>query len=325
MIKYIGKRILMLVPVLLGVVLLVFSMMYFSPGNAEDYILGDMATEEDKEAFREEHGLNEPFVIQYINYVKDALRGDLGISYTTKQPVAEEIFKRFPTTFKLALLSALWSIVIGITIGIISAVRQYSILDNVTRLIAMLGVSIPTFWEGLMLIILFSVQLALLPASGFTTWKHWILPSFTIGTHSAATVMRMMRSSMLEAIRQDYITTAKSKGQTNFVVVTKHALRNAIIPVMTLVGVNFGKLLGGSAITEIVFSIPGLGNLIIDGIKVKNAPLVQGGILVIALAMALCNLLIDVLYAYVDPRIRSQYVKPKVKLAQKSATTEEEK
>ena len=325
MIKYIGKRILMLVPVLLGVVLLVFSMMYFSPGNAEDYILGDMATEEDKEAFREEHGLNEPFVIQYINYVKDALRGDLGISYTTKQPVAEEIFKRFPPTFKLALLSTLWSIVIGITIGIISAVRQYSILDNVTRLIAMLGVSIPTFWEGLMLIILFSVQLALLPASGFTTWKHWILPSFTIGTHSAATVMRMMRSSMLEAIRQDYITTAKSKGQTNFVVVTKHALRNAIIPVMTLVGVNFGKLLGGSAITEIVFSIPGLGNLIIDGIKVKNAPLVQGGILVIALAMALCNLLIDVLYAYVDPRIRSQYVKPKVKLAPKSATTEEEK
>lgn len=324
MIKYIGKRILMLIPVLLGVVLLVFSMMYFSPGSAEDYILGDMATEEDKEAFREENGLNAPFIVQYFNYVKDAVRGDLGISYTTKQPVADEIFERFPTTFKLALLSTLWSIVIGITIGIISAVRQYSIMDHVTRLVAMLGVSVPTFWEGLMLIILFSVQFALLPSSGFTTWKHWILPSFTIGTHSAATVMRMMRSSMLEAIRQDYITTAKAKGQTNFIVVTKHALRNAIIPVMTLVGVNFGRLLGGSAITEIVFSIPGLGNLIIAGIKVKNAPLVQGGILVIALAMALCNLIVDVLYAYVDPRIRSQYVKPRVKLAAaKSATTEE--
>ena len=324
MIKYIGKRILMLIPVLLGVVLLVFSMMYFSPGSAEDYILGDMATEEDKEAFREENGLNAPFIVQYFNYVKDAVRGDLGISYTTKQPVADEIFERFPTTFKLALLSTLWSIVIGITIGIISAVRQYSILDHVTRLVAMLGVSVPTFWEGLMLIILFSVQFALLPSSGFTTWKHWILPSFTVGTHSAATVMRMMRSSMLEAIRQDYITTAKAKGQTNFIVVTKHALRNAIIPVMTLVGVNFGRLLGGSAITEIVFSIPGLGNLIIAGIKVKNAPLVQGGILVIALAMALCNLIVDVLYAYVDPRIRSQYVKPRVKLAAaKSATTEE--
>ena len=314
----------MLIPVLLGVVLLVFCMMYFSPGSAEDYILGDMATEEDKEAFREENGLNAPFIVQYFNYVKDAVRGDLGISYTTKQPVADEIFERFPTTFKLALLSTLWSIVIGITIGIISAVRQYSILDHVTRLVAMLGVSVPTFWEGLMLIILFSVQFALLPSSGFTTWKHWILPSFTIGTHSAATVMRMMRSSMLEAIRQDYITTAKAKGQTNFIVVTKHALRNAIIPVMTLVGVNFGRLLGGSAITEIVFSIPGLGNLIIAGIKVKNAPLVQGGILVIALAMALCNLIVDVLYAYVDPRIRSQYVKPRVKLAAaKSATTEE--
>lgn len=176
-----------------------------------------------------------------------------------------------------------------------------------------------------MLIILFSVQLALLPASGFTTWKHWILPSFTIGTHSAATVMRMMRSSMLEAIRQDYITTAKSKGQTNFIVIMKHALRNAIIPVMTLVGVNFGRLLGGSAIIEIVFSIPGLGNLIIDGIKVKNAPLVQGGILVIALAMALCNLFIDVLYAYVDPRIRSQYVKPRARKAAQTTTTGEEK
>lgn len=325
MLKYIGKRILMLIPVLLGVVLLVFSMMYFSPGNAEDYILGDMATEEDKEAFREEHGLNDPFLVQYINYVKDALKGDLGISYTTKQPVAKEIFQRFPTTFKLALFSTLWSIVIGVTIGIISAVKQYSVMDNVTRLIAMLGVSVPTFWEGLMLIILFSVQLALLPSAGFTTWKHWILPSFTIGTHNAATVMRMMRSSMLEAIRQDYITTAKSKGQINFIVVMKHALRNAIIPVMTLVGVNFGRLLGGSAITEIVFSIPGLGNLIIDGIKVKNAPLVQGGILVIALAMALCNLIIDVLYAYVDPRIRSQYVKPKVKVATKTKKTEEEK
>lgn len=326
MIKYIGKRILMLIPVLLGVVLLVFSMMYFSPGNPEDYILGDMATEEDKAAFREENGLDQPFLIQYVNYVKKAISGDLGTSYTTKQPVAKEIFQRFPTTFKLALLSTLWSIVIGITIGIISAVKQYSILDNITRMVAMLGVSIPTFWEGLMLIILFSVQLALLPASGFTTWKHWILPSFTIGTHSAATVMRMMRSSMLEAIRQDYITTAKAKGQTNFIVVTKHALRNAIIPVMTLIGVNFGRLLGGSAITEIVFSIPGLGNLIIDGIKVKNAPLVQGGILVIALAMALCNLIIDVLYAYVDPRIRSQYVKPKVKLAaaQNSEAKEEQ-
>lgn len=324
MIKYIGKRILMLVPVLLGVVLLVFSMMYFSPGNAEDYILGDMATEEDKEAFREENGLNKPFFIQYINYVKDALQGDLGISYTTKQPVSTEIFKRFPITFKLALLSTLWSIVIGITIGIISAVKQYSIMDHVTRLIAMLGVSVPTFWEGLMLIILFSVQLALLPASGFTTWKHWILPSFTIGIPFSSHCNAYDALQHAGSDSSGLYYNGKTKGQTNFVVITKHALRNAIIPVMTLVGVNFGRLLGGSAITEIVFSIPGLGNLIIDGIKVKNAPLVQGGILVIALAMALCNLIVDVLYAYVDPRIRSQYVKPKVKMAAaKSAATEE--
>ena len=311
MLKFIGKRILMMIPVMLGVVLLVFSMMYFSPGKPEDYILGDMATIEDKEKFREENGLNAPFLIQYFNYVKKALQGDLGISYTTKLPVVTEIMRRFPTPFQLALYRTLIAVALGIATGIVSAVKQYTIWDNICRVVAMIGVSMPNFWQGLLLIILFSVILGWLPSSGFSSWKHVILPAVTIGTSSAAVVMRMTRSSMLEAIRQDYIRTARAKGQSEFKVVWHHAFRNAIIPVMTVVGVNFGRMLGGAALSEVVFAIPGLGNLIIGAIKVKNAPLVQGGIMFIALAMSIVNLIVDVLYAYVDPRIRSQYLKPR--------------
>lgn len=311
MLKFIVKRIFMMVPVMLGVVLLVFSMMYFSPGKPEDYILGDMATEEDKEKFRIENGLNEPFIIQYVNYIKKAMTGDLGISYTTKQPVITEIWSRFPTTFKLAFFSTLIAVVLGVATGIVSAVKQYTAWDNICRVIAMIGVSMPNFWQGLLLIILFSVILKWLPSSGFSSWKHVVLPAVTIGTSTAASIMRMTRSSMLEAIRQDYIRTARAKGQTEIKVIWHHAFRNAIIPVMTVVGVNFGKMMGGSALSEVVFAIPGLGNLIIGAIKVKNVPLVQGGIMFIALAMSVVNMIVDVLYAYVDPRIRSQYLKPR--------------
>ncbi|MCI6260147.1 MAG: ABC transporter permease [Pyramidobacter sp.] len=322
MLKFIGKRILMMVPVMLGVVLLVFSMMYFSPGKPEDYILGDMATAEDKAKFRAENGLNDPFIIQYFNYIRKALTGDLGISYTTKQPVVTEIMSRFPTTFQLAFFSTLIAVALGIVTGIVSAVKQYTVWDNICRVLAMIGVSMPNYWQGLLLIILFSVVRKWVPSSGFSSWKHVVLPALTIGTSSAAAVMRMTRSSMLEAIRQDYVRTARSKGQSEIKVVWHHAFRNAIIPVMTVVGVNFGKMLGGAAISEVVFAIPGLGNLIIGAIKVKNAPLVQGGIMFIALAMSIVNLIVDVLYAYVDPRIRSQYLKPRRSRPEKKTAKE---
>lgn len=305
--KYILNRVWMLIPVMLGVVFIAFSMMYFSPGKPEDYILGDMATPEDKELFREEHGLDEPFIVQYFNFVKNAVTGDLGTSYTTKQPVLDEIMTRFPTTFKLALLSTAISIILGVSIGIISAVNQYSIWDHAGRVMAMIGISMPNFWQGMLMILVFSVYLNWLPASGFTSWKHWILPAFTLGGDAAASIMRMTRSTMLEAIRQDYIRTARAKGQKKSVVIWRHALRNAIIPVVTVAGINFSRSLGGSALTEVVFAIPGLGNLIINAIKVKNAPLVQGGILFIAVAMAVVNLIVDILYAFIDPRIRSRY------------------
>lgn len=307
MLKFIGKRILMMIPVLLGVALITFSMMYFSPGEPADFILGDMATEEDKALFNAENGLDRPFLVQFIHYVGGACRGDLGTSYTTKRPVMNEIMNRFPVTFKLSLLSIVFAVVIGVSLGIVSAVKQYGVLDNLSRFLAMLGVSMPSFWEGLMLIILFSVHFKILPSSGLTSWKSWILPAFTLSTQTLATCMRMARSSMLEAIREDYVRTARAKGQTEFVIVMKHALRNAMLPVITVIGTDFAKLLGGAAVIETVFSIPGIGKLIVDAINAKNAPLVQGGILFIAMAMAFINLFVDIIYAFVDPRIRSQY------------------
>ena len=303
----------MMILVMMGVVLLVFSMIYFSPGKPEDYILGDMATAEDKEAFRIENGLDKPFVIQYFIYLKNMTQGNLGISYTTRRPAIDEILERFGVTFKISLLSIAISIIVGIGTGVVSAVRQYSIWDNISRILAIAGMSMPNFWLGLILILLFSVVLGWLPASGISTWKHWILPAITVGSASTASIMRMTRSSMLEAIRQDYIRTARAKGQKNWVIIFVHAFRNAIIPIITVIGINFGLLLGGAAVVETVFAIPGLGKLIVDGIKVKNAPVVQGGIVFAAVVMSFINLIVDVLYAYVDPRIRSQYVRPRNK------------
>ena len=308
MIRFILKRIVMMIPVLLGVALITFSMMYFSPGEPADFILGDMATEEDKALFNEENGLNKPFFVQFVNYVGKAVTGNLGTSYTTKQPVVKEIMPRFSVTLKLSFFSIIFAIVFGITFGVISAVKQYGILDNISRFLAMLGVSMPSFWEGLMLIILFSVILKLLPSSGLNSWAAWILPSFTLSTQTLATCMRMTRSSMLEAIREDYVRTARAKGQTEFLVIMKHAFRNAMLPIITVIGTDFAKLLGGAAVIESVFSIPGIGKLIVDAINYRNAPLVQGGILFIAMVMAFINLFVDILYAMVDPRILSQYV-----------------
>ena len=292
---------------MIGVTLITFSMMYFSPGEPADYILGELATEEDKALFNEQNGLNRPFLVRFVNYIVDAVQGDFGISYSTRQPVINEILASFPTTMKLSLYAEIFAVVLGITLGVISAVKQYSFIDNFTRILAMVGVSLPSFWEGLMLIILFSVVLGWLPPSGLTSWKHYILPAFTLSTWGLAACMRMTRSSMLESIREEYMCTARAKGQKEFVVIMKHAFRNAVLPIITVAGTDFAKLLGGAAVIETVFSINGIGKLIVDAINTKNAPLVQGGILFVAVAMSLINLLIDLVYAFVDPRIRSQY------------------
>ena len=314
MYRYILKRLLMLIPVLLGVSFIVFTLLYFSPGDVVDSIVaqGGVYSEEDVEVLREEFGLNDPFFVQYFNYIKGIVtRFDFGTSYLTKRSVTSEILDRFPTTVLLACLGIGIAFLIGVPAGILSATKQYSVFDNLVTPISLLGVSMPGFWFGLMLIILFSVKLGWLPASGFYGPQYWILPSLTIGFGAAAFIMRMTRSSMLEVIRQDYIRTARAKGQSERVIITRHALKNALIPIITSTGLQFGFMLGGSILAESVFAISGLGKLILDGIKARNYPVVQGGILFIAFVFSFVNLLVDVIYAYADPRIKSQYVRKK--------------
>ena len=308
MFNYVIKRLLQMIPVMLGVTFIVFILMYYSPGDPAKLILGEKATEEQVAQLREEMGLNDPLLKQFTNYVMGIiLRFDFGLSYVTKEPVIEEILNRFPNTALLASLSVLVSVVIGISAGIIAATRQYSAFDNAATALALVGVSIPSFWLGLMLMVLFSIRLSILPASGSYSWKHWILPVITLGTNGAANIMRMTRSSMLEVLRMDYIRTARAKGQSERLVVMNHALKNALMPVITVIGIQFGNLLGGSVLTETVFSIPGLGKYGIDAIRQRDIPAVQGSVLFLALTFSLVNLLVDILYAYIDPRIKSQY------------------
>lgn len=298
----------MLIPVMLGVSFIVFTLMHFTPGDPARIMLGESAPQEDVMRLREEMGLDDPFLIQYGRYVKRAVvNQDIGRSYVTRRSVADEIIGRFPATLKLAAIGVLVAVAIGIPVGIISATRQYTIFDQVSMVLALLGVSLPNFWQGLMLILLFSVKLGWLPASGFTSVKHMILPALTLGTSSAATITRMTRSSMLEVIRQDYIRTARAKGQVESIIINKHALKNALIPIITVIGLQFGSLLGGAVLTESIYSIPGVGRLMVDSIKSRDFPVVQGGVLFIAITFSIINLFVDILYAYVDPRIKSQY------------------
>lgn len=306
--KYILRRLVMLIPVMLGVSFIVFTLMHFTPGDPARIMLGESAPVEDVQKLREEMGLDDPFLIQYGRYVKKAVFDqDIGRSYVTNRSVTNEIITRFPATLKLAAIGVLVAVAIGIPVGIISATRQYTLFDQVSMVLALLGVSMPNFWQGLMLILLFSVNLGWLPASGFTSLKHMILPAITLGTSSAATITRMTRSSMLEVVRQDYIRTARAKGQVESIVINRHALKNALIPIITVIGLQFGSLLGGAVLTESIYSIPGVGRLMVDSIKSRDFPVVQGGVLFIAITFSVINLLVDILYAFVDPRIKSQY------------------
>lgn len=307
MLKYIGRRLLMMLPVMLGVIVIVFTLLYITPGDPVDSLLGDDATPEQVEELREELGLNGSYIERLGRYLVNLAHGDLGICYATKQPVMDRILQTFPNSLKLAGCSVLLSVAIGLTLGIVSAVKQYSIFDNVAMTLAMIGNAMPNFWQGLLLMLLFALHWKLLPASGFEGWKYMILPAVTIGTSSAAAIARMTRSSMLEVIRQDYIVTAEAKGQTELKIIIFHALKNALIPVITTVGLQFGHLLGGAVLTESIFAVPGVGKMMVDAIKARNYPVVQGGVLMVALTFSLVNLAVDILYAFVDPRIRSQY------------------
>lgn len=284
-----------------------FTIMSLTPGDPAQLILGESAEPSAVLKLREEMGLNDPFIIQYLRFVKNAVMGDFGRSYTTNREVFSEIFSRFPNTLVLAVIGIMISVLIGIPVGIISATRQYSVLDSVSMVIALLGVSMPVFWLGLMLILTFSVKLGLLPSGGFEGIQSVILPSVTLGVGSAAIITRMTRSSMLEVIRQDYIRTARAKGVVEKVVINRHALKNALIPIITVIGLQFGGLLGGAVLTESVYSWPGVGRLMVDAIRQKDTPTVLAAVVFLAAVFSVVNLLVDILYAYVDPRIKSQY------------------
>ena len=296
-----------MIPVLFGVMLIIFTLTYFTDGDPARALLGPQAPEENVILLRTELGLDDPFIVQFARYLAGVVRLDLGISFASRRPVFQEIIERFPTTMHLTGMSIAIAILIGVPLGILSATRQYSIFDGMATFVGLMGISIPNFWLSMMFILFFSVRMDWLPPSGFDTWRHWILPSLAIGISSAAIIMRMTRSSMLEVIRQDYIRTAKAKGQKGSVIIFKHALRNALIPVITIIGLEIGVLLGGAILTENIFSIAGIGRFMVEAISRRDFPVIQGGVLLIAIAFSFINLIVDIIYALVDPRIRSQY------------------
>lgn len=312
MAKYILKRLALMIPVLLGVALVVFILMYITPGDPAKIILGEAATPEAVAALREEMGLNNSFIVRFVDYIKGIiLHFDFGTSYQTGKPVINELIARFPDTVKLAGYSAIFAVILGIFLGIISAIKQYSAFDNIASGVGLLGVAMPNFWLGMMLVLVFSVKLKWLPASGTYSFKYWILPTITLGLITTATIMRTTRSSMLEVIRQDYIETARAKGQSEYKIIIRHALKNALIPIITVVGIQFGQMLGGSVLVETVFSIPGVGRYMIDAIKARDYPVVQGGVLFLSAIFSFVNLAVDIIYCYVDPKMKSIYFKKK--------------
>ena len=320
MLRYILKRILLMIPVLLGIVVIVFTLMYVGGGDPTISILGENVTPEAQAEIREELGLDDPYLVRLGNYLLDLLHGDLGDSYRSKRPVMDEILARYPTTLKLTFGSIALGIVVGVIVGIISAVRQYSLLDKVGTFISLFGVSAPSFWIAMMLVLVFSVKLNLLPATGSHTLACWVLPVVTLGLQCGAFIMRMTRSSMLEVIRQDYIRTAKAKGQSEFKIVIGDAFRNALVPIITTIGIQICGFLAGSVLVESVFALPGLGKYVVDSVNYKDYPAVQGVVLFIAINCVIINLLTDIIYCFVDPRIKAQYGRKKgVKFSQKEA------
>lgn len=328
MIRYVVKRILMLIPVLIGVIFIVFSINFISPSDPVTSIVGEDATLEQREEIRESLGLNDPFLVQFGRYLVGVVtRFDLGNDYITGRPVRDEVLERLPTTLTLSLVSLAVASVLGIFLGIISATKQYSIFDYMSTLFALIASSMPVFWIGLMLMLAFSLNLNWFPSTvevGFTSLRSWVLPVITIALNALAVITRNTRSSMLEVIRQDYITTARSKGLKETHVITRHALKNALIPVITVIGVQIGRTIGNSVVTETIFTIPGIGTLMVNAVKQSNFEVVQGCVLIIAICFSVVNLLVDILYAFIDPRIKGQYVKRSKRPASESSRSASE-
>ena len=309
MLKYIIKRILYLIPILIGVSIIIFALKTFTPGDPARQILGNSATEEQVQEKREELGLNDPVYVQYFNYVKGIVtRGDFGDSYRTGEPVLSEIAPRLLTSAKITLGAVAIGAVIGVLLGILSALKKYTWVDSGVLVISMFFQSVPEFVVALVLIMIFAVNLHILPANGIDTWKGYIMPMLCIGLSSVASYTRITRSSMLEVLGEDYIRTAKAKGQTNGNITYHHALRNAMIPVAQSIGTNLGNSIGGGMVLETVFGVPGVGKYIVDSITQRNYPSVLGGALIIAMVLTVINLLVDISFVLIDPRLKSTII-----------------
>ncbi len=308
--KYVLRRLLWMIPIVLGVSIIVFTLMTLCPGDPAQIISGAGASEEDLQLIRESLGLNDPFIVRLGRFLSDTfIRFDFGKSWMTGAKINEQIAERLPRTFILSIITLLLSMIIGIPLGIMAAVNQGGIGDNISMFIALVGISIPSFWLAMLLVLLFSVKLDWLPAMGIGGIKYYILPALAGCTGGIAGYARQTRSAMLDVIRSDYITTARSKGMPEFTVITKHALQNALIPIITITGTRFGMMLGGQMVLETIFTIPGMGTLIINGVNSRDYPVVQAGAILLAIVFSLSMLVVDLFYAWADPRIKAQYVR----------------
>ena len=307
--KYILRRILLLIPVMLAVSFIVYFIVDLAPGDVVDIIAGMEVSEEDKAQMREEMGLNDPLLVRYFRYMAGILHGDMGISYTTNRDVFEVYMSRLPATLLLASAGTVVALLIAIPLGITAAVHQNTWRDTGSMILGLLGLSIPTFWLGLLLIIVFSLKLGWFPSIGNQSAISIVLPAITVGSGQAALTMRTTRSSMLEVIRQDYIRTARAKGVPEKVVIRKHAFKNALLPILTVIGTQFGVAMGGAVMTETVFAWPGIGRLLVDSISNRDSQMVTGTIVLTTMLSSVIILLIDIAYAFVDPRIKARYSK----------------
>lgn len=310
MIRYVAKRVLFLIPTILGVIFIIFAVMNLTPSNPALAILGPGTPAEDIEAYNHELGYDRPFLEKYVTYVRDMVfHQDFGKSYITRKNVFDEIWPRYIITIKLALSGVILSALIGVPLGIRAAVKQYTLWDTIPSLVAFLLAAVPSFVMGLVLMFIFCLKLRLLPSYGADSIKNFIMPALAISLPSSAQNFRFTKSSMLEAIRQDYVRTARAKGVPERQVIWKHVLKNALLPVITQIGLSLGVLIAGSVVTEKIFSIPGVGSLIVDRINYSDEPIIIAGTILIAICFTLVMLMVDVLYAFIDPRIRAKYTK----------------
>ena len=307
MLAYVLHRLVGTVPVLLGVTLVVFAMTWLTPGDPVVALLGESAqgiTGAARDALRRELGLDRPWPVQYLEYVRGLAQGDLGMSVRSRRPVMREVLDRLPATAELALAGLAIAVVVGVSLGVAAALRKRTWVDALAIAVALVGVSVPVFWSGFLLMLVFSLELGWLPASGRGTLRHLVLPALTVGIASAAFIARITRGAVLETLGQDYVRTARAKGVVERVVVVRHALRNALLPIVTVIGLQLGSLLGGAVLTETVFAWPGVGRMLVDAILARDLPLVQGSVLVVSLIFILINLVVDLSYAAINPRVR---------------------